>query len=241
MLSPLSTLMCRHFCCRQFADYIFPAFDQLRNEAAMYRYRSGNQFDCGGLTVRAPYGAVGHGGHYHSQSVEGFFTHMPGIKVVIPRDPYQAKGLLLACIRDKNPCLFFEPKALYRAAVSDVPVGDYEIELGKAEVVKTVGANDRADVTLVGYGNQLYNLLKAAEMAEEEFGVKSEVIDLRTLLPWDVETVVNSVKRSGRLIVSHEAPVRRSPMFFVDLYLFLCRKHLGLPQRYLPLSRNTAS
>lgn len=191
----------------QFADYIFPAIDQIRNEASYYRYRSGNQFDCGGLTIRAPYGAVGHGGHYHSQSVEGFFTHMPGVKVVIPRDPYQAKGLLLSSIRDKNPTLFFEPKALYRAAVGDVPVGDYEIELGKAEIVKTVEQKGKQiDLTLVAWGNQVHVVQEAAEMAEKKYGIQSEVIDLRTLLPWDVETVVNSVKRSGRLIVSHEAP-----------------------------------
>lgn len=96
----------------QFADYIFPAFDQIVNEAAKFRYRSGNQFNCGGLTIRAPYGAVGHGGHYHSQSPEAFFCHVPGIKVVIPRSPRQAKGLLLSCIRDPNPVVFFEPKSL---------------------------------------------------------------------------------------------------------------------------------
>ena len=98
----------------QFADYIFPAFDQLVNEAAKYRYRSGNQFDCGSLTVRSPYGAVGHGALYHSQSPEAYFAHTAGLKVVIPRGPIQAKGLLLSCIRDKNPCVFFEPKILYR-------------------------------------------------------------------------------------------------------------------------------
>lgn len=191
----------------QFADYIFPAFDQIRNEAAYYRYRSGNQFNCGKLTIRAPYGAVGHGAHYHSQSVESFFSHMPGVKIVIPRDPYQAKGLLLSSIRDPNPTLFFEPKAIYRAAVGEVPVGDYEIELSKAEIVKTVVDNKtRVDVTLVGWGNQIHTILKAAELAENELGVNCEVIDLRTILPWDQETVVNSVKRSGRLIVSHEAP-----------------------------------
>eukprot|EP00924_Labyrinthula_sp_SR-Ha-C_P005685 maker-scaffold_14-snap-gene-2.50-mRNA-1 protein AED:0.02 eAED:0.02 QI:37/1/1/1/1/1/2/132/356 len=186
----------------QFADYIFPAFDQIKNEASKYRYRSGDQFNCGGLTIRAPYGAVGHGGHYHSQSVESFFIHIPGVKVAIPRDPYSAKGLLLSCIRDENPCLFFEPKALYRQSVGEVPIEDYMIELGKAEVVRSEASGQ---VTLVGWGNQVNVLLKAAEMAEEYFGVLCEVIDLRTLLPWDVEEVVNSVKKTGRCIVSHEA------------------------------------
>ncbi|KAI4999244.1 hypothetical protein ZWY2020_003833 [Hordeum vulgare] len=94
----------------QFADYIFPSFDQIVNEAAKLRYRSGNEFNCGGLTIRSPYGAIGHGGHYHSQSPEAFFCHVPGLKVVIPRSPREAKGLLLASIRDPNPVIFFEPK-----------------------------------------------------------------------------------------------------------------------------------
>lgn len=119
----------------QFADYIFPAFDQLVNEAAKYRYRSGGMFDVGGLTVRAPCGAVGHGGHYHSQSPEAYFAHTPGLKVVVARSPIQAKGLLLASIRDRNPVVFFEPKALYRAAVEQVPLNDFELPLGKAEIV----------------------------------------------------------------------------------------------------------
>jgi len=185
----------------QFADYIFPAFDQIVNEAAKYRYRSGNQFDCGGLTIRSPYGAIGHGGHYHSQSPEAYFTHTPGLKVVMPRDPIQAKGLLLSCIRDRNPCIFFEPKALYRGSVGDVPVGDYTIPLGKAEIVQP-----GTDVTVVGWGAQMNVLQKACDMANQELGASCELIDLRTLLPWDAETVVNSVKKTGRLVVSHEAP-----------------------------------
>ncbi|XP_044954830.1 2-oxoisovalerate dehydrogenase subunit beta 2, mitochondrial-like [Hordeum vulgare subsp. vulgare] len=104
----------------QFAHYIFPAFDQIVNEAAKFRYRSGNEFTCGGLTIRSPYGAVGHGGHYHSQSPEAFFCHVPGLKVVIPRSPREAKGLLLASIRDPNPLIFFEPKWLYRLSVEEV-------------------------------------------------------------------------------------------------------------------------
>lgn len=103
----------------QFADYIFPAFDQIVNEAAKYRYRSGGMFDCGGLTIRAPSSAIGHGGHYHSQSPEAYFSHTPGLKIVIPRSPIQAKGLLLASIRDKNPLIFFEPKILYRSSGSE--------------------------------------------------------------------------------------------------------------------------
>lgn len=120
----------------QFADYIFPAFDQIVNEAAKYRYRSGNEFNAGKLTIRAPYGAVGHGGLYHSQSPESQFAHCPGLIVVFPRSPIQAKGLLLSSIRRKDPVVFLEPKRLYRVAEEEVPEEDYEIELCKGEIVK---------------------------------------------------------------------------------------------------------
>ncbi|KAG1655586.1 hypothetical protein FOA52_005885 [Chlamydomonas sp. UWO 241] len=185
----------------QFADYIFPAFDQLVNEAAKYRYRSGGMYDCGGLTVRTPFGAVGHGGHYHSQSPEAFFTHVPGLKVVIPSTPSDAKGLLLAAIRDPDPVVFFEPKMLYRTAVGVVPEDDFEVPIGKARVVSA-----GIDVTLVGWGPQVQVLQAAAQKAQTENGVSCEVIDLRTLMPWDVDTVCESVGKTGRLVVSHEAP-----------------------------------
>lgn len=184
----------------QFADYIFPAFDQLVNEAAKYRYRSGGQFDVAGLTVRTPCGAVGHGGHYHSQSPEAYFCHTPGLKVVMPSTPKEAKGLLLSSIRDPNPVIFLEPKILYRSAVEDVPLGDYELPLGKARIVK-----EGSDVTVVGWGSQLHVLTDACALAEKE-GISCELIDLRTLAPWDVDTVEASVKKTGRLVVSHEAP-----------------------------------
>lgn len=186
----------------QFADYIFPAFDQIVNEAAKYRYRSGNEFNVGKLTIRAPYGSVGHGALYHSQSPEAYFTHTPGLKVVIPRNPYQAKGLLLSCIRDSNPCIFFEPKALYRSSVGDVPVGDYMIPLGKADIIKQGN-----DVTIIGYGAQMNILQQAVDMAERELKITCELIDLRTLLPWDQETVINSVNKTGKCLISHEAPL----------------------------------
>jgi len=184
----------------QFADYIFPAFDQLVNEAAKFRYRSGNQFNCGGLTIRTPCGAVGHGGHYHSQSPEAYFCHTPGLKVVMPSGPADAKGLLLASIRCPDPVIFFEPKILYRSAVEEVPVGDYEVELGKAKVVK-----EGNNVTIVAWGNQVNVVAKAVEEAEK-LGISCEVIDLRTLLPWDEETVLRSVSKTGRLVLTHEAP-----------------------------------
>ncbi|KAG7240614.1 hypothetical protein INR49_026669, partial [Caranx melampygus] len=154
------------------------------NEAAKYRYRSGNLFDCGNLTIRAPWGCVGHGSLYHSQSPEAFFAHCPGIKVVIPRGPVQAKGLLLSCIADKNPCIFFEPKILYRAAVEQVPVEAYTIPLSQAEILQ-----EGSDVTLVAWGTQIHVMREVASMAQEKLGVSCEVIDLQTILPWDVETV----------------------------------------------------
>ncbi|CAA2972061.1 2-oxoisovalerate dehydrogenase subunit beta 1, mitochondrial-like isoform X1 [Olea europaea var. sylvestris] len=185
----------------QFADYIFPAFDQIVNEAAKFRYRSGNQFNCGGLTIRAPYGAVGHGGHYHSQSPEAFFCHVPGIKVVIPRSPQQAKGLLLSSIRDPNPVVFFEPKWLYRLAVEEVPENDYMLPLSEAEVIR-----EGSDITLVGWGAQLSVMEQACVEAEKD-GISCELIDLKTLIPWDKEKIESSVNKTGRLLVSHEAPI----------------------------------
>ncbi|QYJ77027.1 alpha-ketoacid dehydrogenase subunit beta [Shewanella sp. FJAT-52076] len=185
----------------QFADYIFPAFDQIVNESAKFRYRSGNEFNVGGLVYRTPYGGGIAGGHYHSQSPEAYFTQTPGLKVVVPRNAHQAKGLLLASIRDKNPVVFFEPKRLYRASVGEVPEGDYELPLGKAEVVK-----EGKDITLLAWGAQMEIVEKAAEMAEKE-GISCEIIDLRTLSPWDVDTVAESVKKTGRLLINHEAPL----------------------------------
>jgi len=184
----------------QFADYIFPAFDQIVNEAAKFRYRSGNQFNVAGLTFRSPYGGGIAGGLYHSQSPEAYFCHTPGLKVVVPSTPYQAKGLLLAAIEDPNPVLFFEPKRLYRAAVGEVPETAYTLPLGKAEVLQA-----GSDITLLAWGAQTEVTQKAAELAAGE-GISCEVIDLRTLLPWDLESVVASVCKTGRLLVSHEAP-----------------------------------
>merc|ERR1712080_360986 len=181
----------------QFGDYIFPAFDQIVNEAAKYRYRSGNLFDCGGLTIRATWGAVGHGALYHSQSPEAYFAHTPGLKIVIPRSPSKAKGLLLSCIRDKNPCIFFEPKILYRASSEHVPIKDYMLPLGKADVMIP-----GEDVTLIAWGTQVHVMREVAQMAQEKLGVSCEVIDLVSILPWDTETVYESVKKTGKCIIA---------------------------------------
>nr|CAG4644055.1 EOG090X0840 [Lepidurus arcticus] len=186
----------------QFADYIYPAFDQIVNEGAKYRYRSGGLFNCGSLTIRAPCSAVGHGALYHSQSPEAFFTHCPGLKVVVPRGPVKAKGLLLSCIRDQNPCIFLEPKILYRSAVEQVPVKDYTLPLSSADVLI-----EGDDVTLLGWGTQIHVLHEVAQIAKDKHNISCEVIDLVTLLPWDRETIFESVKKTGRLVIAHEAPL----------------------------------
>ncbi|KAK7015163.1 2-oxoisovalerate dehydrogenase subunit beta 2, mitochondrial [Paramarasmius palmivorus] len=143
----------------QFADYIFPAFDQLVNEAAKFRYRSGGIYNCGGLTVRTPTMSVGHGGLYHSQSPEGFFMGASGLKVVIPRSPIQAKGLLLGSIRDPNPVVFMEPKILYRSAVEQVPTDDFTLPIGRAETLVR-----GSDLTLLSWGTPLYHCEAALHM-----------------------------------------------------------------------------
>lgn len=186
----------------QFADYIFPAFDQIVNESAKYRYRSGGEFDVGNMTIRAPYGGGIAGGLYHSQSPEAYFAHTPGLRVVVPSNPYQAKGLLLSAINTPDPVVFFEPKRLYRAATGEVPEERYEVSLELAKVVK-----EGTDVTLLAWGAQVEIIEKAAQMAQENDNISSEIIDLCSVLPWDIETVVNSVIKTGRLIINHEAPL----------------------------------
>jgi pyruvate dehydrogenase E1 component beta subunit len=182
----------------QFADFIYPAIDQLINEASKYRYRSAGEFTCP-MVVRVPVGGGVRGGHYHSQSPESIFVHTAGLKVVCPSNPYDAKGLLLAAMRDNDPVLFFEPKRVYRALKMDVPEGDYVVPLGSAKVVR-----EGEQVTLVAWGAMLLEALAAAEEIKAQ-GMDVEVIDLRTLWPVDTDTVVESVKKTGRLVIVHEA------------------------------------
>jgi 2-oxoisovalerate dehydrogenase E1 component beta subunit len=182
----------------QFADFIFPAFDQLVNEVAKYRYRSGGQYPCP-LVVRTPYGGGIKGGHYHSQSPEALFIHTAGLKVVSPSNPYDAKGLLLASMRQQDPILFLEPKRIYRAAKGEVPEGDYEVELGKASVLR-----EGTDVCVICWGAMVHEAIAAAESAAQE-GISCEVIDLRTLWPLDIEQITQSAKKIGRVAVVHEA------------------------------------
>ncbi len=181
----------------QFADFIHPAFNQLVSEAARLRYRSNNGYSCP-MVVRAPYGGGVHGALYHSQSVEAFFTHVPGLKVVIPSTPYDAKGLLRSSIRDEDPVLFFEHKKMYRSVRGDVPDGEYTVPLGRAAVTQA-----GTQLTVIGYGLMAHYALEAAERVAEE-GVSAEVIDLRTLRPLDKETVLDSVRKTGKCLVVYE-------------------------------------
>jgi 2-oxoisovalerate dehydrogenase E1 component beta subunit len=183
----------------QFADFIYPAFEQIVSELAKFRYRSAGQFTAP-LVIRAPSGGGIKGGHYHSQSPEAYFIHTAGLKVVMPSTPADGKGLLASAMRDPDPVIFFEPKALYRTAKGEVPEGDYAVPLGKARVVKPGG-----DVTLVTYGATVPVAEEAADAAGRE-GIHVEVIDLRTLWPVDIDTVIQSVEMTGRAIVLHEAP-----------------------------------
>jgi pyruvate dehydrogenase E1 component beta subunit len=209
----------------QFADFIYPAVDQLINEAAKYRYRSGGEFVCP-MVVRVPVGGGIHGGHYHSQSPESMFINASGLKVVCPSNPYDAKGLLIAAIRDNDPVLFFEPKRVYRALKMDVPEGEYTVELSQAKVVR-----EGQHVTCVTWGAMLFEALAAAEEVRAQ-GIEVEVIDLRTLWPVDTETVVASVKKTGRLLVVHEAP--RACGFGAEMITQICERaflHLQAPPK----------
>ena len=184
----------------QFLDFIYPAFDQIVSEAAKMRYRSGGEYTCP-MVIRSPYGGGIRGGHYHSQSSEAYFCHTPGLKVVIPSTPADAKGLLIASIRDEDPVMFLEPKRIYRHGKGEVPVGEHVVPLGKARV-----AREGSDVTVLCYGSMVPMCEQAADEALQLGGRKVEVIDLRTLVPLDEQTVLESVKKTGRCVIVYEAP-----------------------------------
>ena len=181
----------------QFADFIMPAFNQIVSEAARLRYRSNNTFSCP-ITIRAPYGGGVHGALYHSQSVEAFFTHVPGLKVVVPSTPYDARGLLRSAIRDPDPVLFFEHKKLYRSVRGEVPEGEYTVPLGQARV-----SRPGDHVTVIAYGLMAHYALEASDRVAEE-GISVEVVDLRTLRPLDKDTVLTSVRKTGKCLVVYE-------------------------------------
>jgi 2-oxoisovalerate dehydrogenase E1 component beta subunit len=195
----------------QFADYIYPAYDQIVSEAARLRYRSAGQFTAP-ITIRSPYGGGIFGGQTHSQSVEALFTHVSGMTVIIPSNPYDAKGLLISAIEDDDPVLFLEPKRIYNGPfdghhdrpvlpwskhpASEVPEGHYTVPLGKAAILR-----EGADVTILAYGTMVHVVLAAAE----EAGVDAEILDLRTIWPVDIDVIIASVKKTGRCVIVHEA------------------------------------
>ena len=183
----------------QFADFIPPAFDQIVNEAAKFHYRSNGDWNCP-ITIRAPYGVVPGGALYHSQSVEAWFCNTPGLKVVAPTFPADAKAMIKSAIRDPNPVLFLEHKRTYRLIREEVPDEDHEVPLGVARV-RREGTN----ITVVAYGLMLYMALEVAEKLSDEHGIETEVVEPRTLYPLDKETILDSAKKTGKVLVISEA------------------------------------
>lgn len=209
----------------QFVDYIYPAYDQIVNELAKMRYRTANEYTAS-MVIRTPYGGGIHGGQYHSQSPEALFLHVPGLLVVVPSGPYEAKGLLSAAIHSNDPVLFMEPKRIYRSIKEEVPTEDYLIPLGQAQI-----ARGGIDLTLIGWGAQHHQNMEAAKEVEKE-GVSVEVLNLRSLNPLDRETIFSSVQKTGRCVIAHEAP--KTQGFGAELVSEImehCFLHLKAPVR----------
>jgi 2-oxoisovalerate dehydrogenase E1 component beta subunit len=201
----------------QFLDFIYPAFDQIVSELAKFRYRSGGQYPCH-VVIRTPYGGGVKGGLYHSQSSEAYFAHTAGLKVVVPSNPADAKGLLLTAIFDEDPVIFLEPKRIYRSVTGEVPDGDVRVPFGEAATVR-----EGSDVSVFAYGAMVPPSLKAAEAIQSE-GIRAEVIDLRSLVPLDEASVIASVEKTGRAVIVHEAP--RFVGFGAELAAILAEKAL---------------
>ncbi|MCC2249163.1 alpha-ketoacid dehydrogenase subunit beta [Virgibacillus sp. AGTR] len=181
----------------QFADFIMPAVNQIISEAAKIRYRSNNDWNVP-MTIRAPYGGGVHGALYHSQSVESVFANQPGLKIVMPSTPYDAKGLLKASIRDNDPVLFFEHKRAYRLLKGEVPEDDYVLPIGKADVKR-----EGSDITIITYGLCVHFALQAAEKLAEE-GIDAHILDLRTVYPLDKEAIIEAAKKTGKVLLITE-------------------------------------
>jgi pyruvate dehydrogenase E1 component beta subunit len=188
----------------QFADFIYPAFDQIVNELAKLRYRSGGEYPAP-VVIRTPVGGGIKGGHYHSQSPEALFIHTPGLKVVCPSNPIDAKGLLASSIRGEDPVIFMEPKRVYRASRGDVPGGEYTIPIGEAKVLRQAQGRSAKSVTILAWSAMVHTAQEATDQAVAQ-GYDVELVDLRTLMPFDIDTILTSVKKTGRVVVAHEAP-----------------------------------
>lgn len=182
----------------QFADFIMPAVNQIVSEAAKIRYRSNNDWTCP-MVIRAPFGGGIHGALYHSQSVEAMFSSTPGLKVVIPSDPVDAKGLLKAAIRSNDPVLFFEHKRAYRLLKAELPTDEYTVEIGKAAVKR-----EGDDITIITYGLCVHMAQEAAKTLEEEEGISTHILDLRTVYPLDQDAIIESVKKTGKVLLVTE-------------------------------------
>lgn len=183
----------------QFMGFIYPGFEQIVAHAARIRTRTSGRYSAP-LVIRAPYGAGIRAPELHSDSVEAFFVHLPGLKVVVPSTPYDAKGLLIASIEDPDPVLFLEPMKSYRTGREEVPLEKYTVEIGKAKVVR-----EGEDVTIIAWGNMVRPALEAAKSMAQEKNIQADVLDLRTLYPIDREAIFQSVDKTGRVIVVHEA------------------------------------
>lgn len=183
----------------QFVGFIFEALDQILVQAARLRYRSGGRYNAP-IVFRTPYGGGVKAAELHTDALEGLIAQTPGIKLVIPSNPYDAKGLMISAIRDNDPVFFMEHLNLYHAFRAEVPEGEYTVELGKANIVR-----EGSDVTIIAYGMMVHTAVKAAEELEKTKGIKAEIIDLRTLVPLDIDTIVASVKKTNRAIVVQEA------------------------------------
>lgn len=183
----------------QFMGFIYPSFEQIVAHAARIRTRTSGRYHVP-MVIRAPYGAGIRAPELHSDSVEAYFVHTPGLKVAVPSNPYDAKGLLIASIEDPDPVLFLEPMRTYRAFRQEVPRNKYTVELGKAQLIQ-----EGEDITLIAWGNMVRPTLEAARKLEKEKGYQADVIDLRTLYPLDQETIITSVKKTGRVVIVHEA------------------------------------
>jgi 2-oxoisovalerate dehydrogenase E1 component beta subunit len=182
----------------EFADFIHPAFDQMVSEVARMRYRSNGDFGLP-MVVRAPWGGGVHGALYHSQSIEAFYGHIPGIKVVVPSTPADATGMLRSAIKDPDPVLFLEHKRTYRLIKGEVPDEPFEVPIGKADVKR-----EGEDLTAVSYGLSMHQCLEAASRLQDEHGVSVEVVDVRTISPLDTETILSSVRKTGKAMVVYE-------------------------------------
>jgi 2-oxoisovalerate dehydrogenase E1 component beta subunit len=202
----------------QFIDFLYPGFDQLVSEAAKMRYRSANEFSCP-MVVRSPYGGGVRGGSYHSQSPEAYYVATPGLKVVVPSNPYDAKGLLIASIRDPDPVVFMEPKKIYRAEKREVPDGAYEVPLGKANLVR-----EGKHVSIIAYGAMIPVALDAAEQLKGE-GVEADVLDMRTLQPYDTDAVLATVAKTGHVVLLQEAP--RIGGYMGEIAAFIAEEGVG--------------